>query len=59
VGFFEKQAKDNPRTLLGLLGQAMPKETKSEIDVGPTLEQLVLLAARRREERDAAAKKGV
>ncbi|MGO9770726.1 MAG: hypothetical protein ACLPSW_14465 [Roseiarcus sp.] len=57
TGFLAKQAAENPRAFLALLGKVIPLQI--EANVGLTLEALVLDAAKRREERDAAAKKGV
>ncbi len=57
VGYLKQQAAENPRAFLALLGKVIPLQI--EANVGLTLEALVLEAARRREERDAAAKKGV
>ena len=54
AGFLVKQAEDNPRQFMGLLGRVLPLTIEGQ--VGVTLEALVLDAAKRREERDREAK---
>jgi hypothetical protein len=54
TGYLKEQAELNPRQFLTLLGRVLPLTIEGQ--VGLTLEALVLDAAKRREERDAAAK---
>jgi len=55
AGYFLNQAEQNARSFMSLIGRAMPMAV--EVSGSITLEALVLEAARKREERDAAAKK--
>jgi len=42
VDYLVRVANDDPRTFLGLLGRVLPKEVKAEVDVGPTLMELII-----------------